>query len=147
MHGPPSSLSVDDHPADRTMRWAKNTAFIRASVLAITNKSLVERTHELPRKNLQVFMKEHSLKDLPGLHDALCWVVPSFNDHTFVDGFKLTQLAVGNDKATINQLQMVEQKRLHKQSQLKFSAPSACTKAEVDVKLSRALLKKFLRKR
>ena len=158
LHGPPGKLFVDEHPAfgsDSTMRWAEEHGIeLRISPgQSHTRTSLVERRHQLLRKSVQVFMKEHGLRDLAGLHDALNWVVPSLNDHTFVNGFTPTQLALGrqpnlpgllsDEKTTVNQLQMGEQERLHRRLQLKFSAQAACAKAEVDVKLRRALLRKF----
>ena len=33
-------------------------------------------------------MKEHELKGVEGVQDALSWVLPTLNDHTFVNGFK-----------------------------------------------------------
>ena len=157
LHGPPARLFVDEHPAfasDSAMRWAEEHGIEMhiSPGQSHTRTILVER-NQLLRRNLQVLMKEHDLKDLSGLHDALSWVVPSLNDHTFVNGFTPTQLALGrqpnlpgllsDERTTINQLQMGEQERLHRKLQLKFEAQAACAKAEIDVKLRRAMLRKF----
>ena len=157
LHGPPHKLFVDEHPAfasDSTMKWAEERGIeMRISPgQSHTRTSLVERRHQLLRKSLQVFMKEHGLKDIHGVQDALNWVVPALNDHTFVNGFTPTQLALGRqpnlpgllsgERTTMNQLNMGEQEKLHRRLQLK--AQAACAKAEVDVKLRRALLRKFV---
>lgn len=77
----------------------------------------------------------------------------SINSHTFVNGFTPTQLALGreshlpgllsDERTGPLQLQMTEQERLCQKKKLKIEAQQACARAEVDVKLRRAPLRKF----
>ena len=116
-------------------------------------RNIVERRHQILRKALSIFMVEHQLNSLEGLHSALNWVVQSINRHTFVNGFTPTQLALGrephlpgllsDERTGPLQLQMTEQERLYQKLKLKMEAQQARARAEVDVKLRRALLRKF----
>ena len=82
-----------------------------------------------------------------------CWIVPSLNNNTFVNGYTPCQLAHGrqpnvpgllsDERTSPLQLQTTEQERLYKKLQLRASAHAACAKAEIDVKLRRALLRRF----
>ena len=75
------------------------------------------------------------------------------NSNTFVNGFTPAQLALGQEPSMPGllsdertgplQLQMTEQERLHRRLSMKFSAQQACGKAEIDVKLRRALLRRY----
>ena len=156
MHGPPVRLFVDEGTgwaADATMAWAEEHA-IEMKISpgqSHTRTSVVERRHQLLRKSMQLFMKENELNNLDGVQDALSWVIPTLNDHTFVNGFSPTQLALGrqpnvpgllSDERT-SPIQLSEQEKLRRKLELRVSAQMACAKAEVDVKLRRALLRRF----
>ena len=78
---------------------------------------------------------------------------PTLNQCTFVNGFTPMQLALGkqpnmpglisNERTGPIQLQQTEQDRLRRRLELKASAQNACAVAEIDVKLRRALLRRF----
>eukprot|EP00435_Cladocopium_sp_Y103_P032775 s1444_g8.t1 len=90
---------------------------------------------------------------LDGLHTALNWTVPTLNQCTFVNGYTPMQLALGrqpnmpglisDERTGPIQLQQTEQDRLRRRLELKASAQNACARAEIDVKLRRALLRRF----
>ena len=156
--GPPKQLFVDEGTgwaSDATGLWAEENGIdLRISPgQSHTRTSVVERRHQILRKAISVFMLENKLTGLDGVHSALNWVLQAINGHTFVNGFTPTQLALGREPSLPGllsdertgplQLQMTEQERLHKKLQLKFSAQYACSKAEVDVKLRRALLRRY----
>ena len=98
-------------------------------------------------------MTENGLRGLDGLHTALNWTVPTLNQCTFVNGFTPMQLALGkqpnmpglisDERTGPIQLQQTEQDRLRRRLELKASAQNACAVAEIDVKLRRALLRRF----
>ena len=157
-HGPPKQLYVDEGTgwaSDSTATWCEQHDIeLRISPgQAHTRTSIVERRHQLVRKAVSIFMLEHELKGLDGVQQALSWVVPSVNSNTFVNGFTPSQLALGREPSMPGllsdertgplQLQMSEQERLHRRLTLKFSAQQACGKAEIDVKLRRALLRRY----
>ena len=157
-HGPPKQLYVDEGTgwaSDSTATWCEqhDIELRIAPGQAHTRTSIVERRHQLVRKAVSIFMLEHELKGLDGVQQALSWVVPSVNSNTFVNGFTPSQLALGREPSMPGllsdertgplQLQMSEQERLHRRLTLKFSAQQACGKAEIDVKLRRALLRRY----
>ena len=157
-HGPPRQLCVDEGTgwaSDATMQWCENNDIeIRISPGQVhTRTSIVERRHQIVRKAISIFMMENDLTGLDGVRTALSWVVPALNSSTFVNGYTPTQLALGREPALPGrlsdertsppQLQLTEQEKLHKRLQMKFVAQSACGKAEIDVKLRRALLRRF----
>ena len=158
LHGPPKQLLADEGTgwaSDATGLWAEECGIdLKISPgQAHTRIAVVERRHQILRKAISVFMLENKLTGLEGVHMALNWVVQAINGHTFVNGFTPTQLALGrepnlpgllsDERTGPLQLQMTEQQRLHQKLELKFSAQRACAKAEVDVKLRRALLRRF----
>ena len=157
-HGPPERLFVDEATgwaSDNSMKWAEEHGIeMRISPgQDHTRTSIVERRHQLLRRGLAVFIREHQLTGLVGLQDALNWIVPSLNNNTFVNGYTPCQLAHGrqpnvpgllsDERTSPLQLQTTEQERLYKKLQLRASAHAACAKAEIDVKLRRALLRRF----
>ena len=137
--------------SDATMQWCENNDIELGQ--AHTRTSIVERRHQIVRKAVSIFMMENDLTGLDGVHTALSWVVSALNSSTFVNGYTPTQLALGREPALPRrlsdertsplQLQLTEQEKLHKRFQMKFAAQSACGKAEIDVKLRRALLRRF----
>ena len=157
-HGPPKQLYVDEGTgwaSDSTMQWCEsNDIEIRISPgQAHTRTSIVERRRQIARKAVSIFMMENNFTGLDGVRSALSWVVPALNSNSFVNGFTPTQLALGREPALPGlltdkrtsplQLQLTEQEKLRRKLRLKFSAQSACGKAEIDVKLRRALLRRF----
>ena len=156
-HGPPTQLLCDEGTgwsSDSTAMWAEsNDIDLRISPgQSHTRISVVERRHQLLRKAVSIFMLEQKLFGLDGIHTALNWVIPSLNSHTFVNGFTPVQLALGrepnipgllsDERCGPLQMQITEQERLHQKLQWRLSA-QACAKAEIDVKLRRALLRQF----
>ena len=157
-HGPPKQLYTDEGTgwaSDATSSWCEQHDIeLRISPgQAHTRTSIVERRHQLVRKAVSVFMLENELKGLDGVHQALAWVVPAVNSNTFVNGLTPSQLALGREPSLPGlisdertgplQLQVSEQERLHRRLAMKFSAQQACGKAEIDVKLRRALLRRY----
>ena len=98
-------------------------------------------------------MAENKLYTLDGLHQALSWTVPYLNQSTFVNGYTPMQLALGrqpnlpgrisDDRTGPFQLQQTEEERLRRRLELKAKAQHACAQAEIDVKLRRAMLRRF----
>ena len=152
--GPPKQLSVDEWSgwgSDAMMQWSgdHDIEMKISPGQSHSRTSIVERRHQLLRKALSIFMTENGLCGLDGLHTALNWTVPTLNQCTFVNGFTPMQLALGkqpnmpglisDERTGPIQLQQTEQDRL----ELKASAQNACAVAEIDVKLRRALLRRF----
>ena len=57
--------------------------------------SVVERRHQLLRRAVQIYMDDNEISGVDAVHEALTWVIPSLNEHTFLNGFTPTQLAMG----------------------------------------------------
>ena len=156
--GPPKQLSVDEWSgwgSDAMMQWSgdHDIEMKISPGQSHSRTSIVERRHQLLRKALSIFMTENGLRGLDGLHTALNWTVPTLNQCTFVNGFTPMQLALGkqpnmpglisDERTGPIQLQQTEQDRLRRRLELKASAQNACAVAEIDVKLRRALLRRF----
>ena len=81
------------------------------------------------------------------------FIRPSIGQCTFVNGYTPMQLALGkqpnmpglisDERTGPTQLQQTEQDRLRRRLELKANAQHACAVAEIDVKLRRALLRRF----
>ena len=156
--GPPKQLSVDEWSgwgSDTMMQWSGDHE-IEMKISpgqSHSRTSIVEQRHQLLRTALSIFMTENELRGLDGLHTALNWTVPTLNQCTFVNGFTPMQLALGkqpnmpglisDERTGPIQLQQTEQDRLRRRLELKASAQNACAVAEIDVKLRRALLRRF----
>ena len=158
VHGPPKKLCVDEGTgwgSDSTALWAEHHAIelVVSPGQAHTRTSVVERRHQILRKSLSTFMLEQGLHNLDGLHSALNWIVPSLNQYTFVNGYTPMQLALGRQPSIPGlmseertgplQLQVSEQEKLHRRLEMRMQAQHACARAEIDVKLRRAMLRKF----
>ena len=156
--GPPKQLSVDEWSgwgSDTMMQWSgdHDIEMKISPGQSHSRTSIVEQRHQLLRTALSIFMTENELRGLDGLHTALNWTVPTLNQCTFVNGFTPMQLALGkqpnmpglisDERTGPIQLQQTEQDRLRRRLELKASAQNACAVAEIDVKLRRALLRRF----
>ena len=60
---------------------------------------VVERRHQLLRRAVQIYMDDTEISGIEAVHGALTWVEPSLNEHTFVNGFTPTELAMGRQPA------------------------------------------------
>ena len=103
-HGPMQQLKVDEYAgwgSDAFATWAENHDIeLKISPGQVhTRTSVVERRHQLLRRAVQIYMDDNEIAGVDALHEALNWVVPSLNEHTFVNGFTPTQLAMGRQPA------------------------------------------------
>eukprot|EP00438_Fugacium_kawagutii_P019118 Skav204381 [mRNA] locus=scaffold4897:193896:199406:+ [translate_table: standard] len=155
-HGPMTKLKVDEATgwgSDQVAAWAE-THDIEMKISpgqVHTRTSLVERRHQLLRRSIQIYMDENEEVGLDGVHNALVWVIPTLNAHTFVNGFTPTQLAMGRQPNMPGLLsdertkppQLGEAQRLRETLDGQARAQQACAKADVDVKLRRAFLRQY----
>ena len=151
-YGPMKILKVDEASAwgsDVASQWSENHGIeLKISPgQSHSRTSIVERRHQLLRRALQIYMEDNKVEGLEGLRE----VVPSLNQFTFVNGYTPTQLALGNqphvpglltDERTQPQ-QLSEESLVREKLNRRSQGQIACAKAEVDVKLRRALLRQF----
>ena len=155
-HGPMQQLKVDEYAgwgSDAFATWAENHDIeLKISPGQVhTRTSVVERRHQLLRRAVQIYMDDNEIAGVDALHEALNWVVPSLNEHTFVNGFTPTQLAMGRQPAVpglmseerTNPPQLSEGQHLQEILKCRSQAQQACAKADVDVRLRRALLRQY----
>ena len=135
-HGPMQQLKVDEYAG-----WGSDH----------TRTSVVERRHQLLRRAAQIYMDNNEIAGVDALHKALNWVVPSLNEHTFVNGFTPTQLAMGRQPAVPGLMseertkppQLSEGQGLQEILKCRSQAQQACAKVDVDVRLRRTLLRQY----
>eukprot|EP00435_Cladocopium_sp_Y103_P037857 s79_g10.t1 len=155
-HGPPQKLKVDEYAgwgSDAFATWAENHDIeLKISPgQAHTRTRVVERRHQLLRRAIQIYMDDNEILGVDVVHEALTWVIPSLNEHTFVNGFTPTQLAMGRQPAVPGLMseertkppQLSEGQHLQEVLRCRSQAQQACAKADVDVRLRRALLRQF----
>ena len=99
-HGPMQQLKVDEYAgwgSDAFATWADNHDIeLKTSPDQVhTRTNVVERRHQLLRRAVQIYMDGTEISGIEAVHGALTWVEPSLNEHTFVNGFTPTQLAMG----------------------------------------------------
>ena len=104
-HGPMQQLKVDEYAGwgpDAFATWADNHDIeLKISPDQVhTRTNVVERRHQLLRRAVQIYMDDTEISGIEAVHGALTWVEPSLNEHTFVNGFTPTQLAMGRQPAT-----------------------------------------------
>ena len=143
-YGPTQTLKVDEATG-----WGSD---LKVSPGQVHNRtSIVERRHQLLRRALQIYLDDNQISGIDAIQEALAWVVPSLNQHTFVNGFTPVQLALGqqpnlpglmSDERT-TPVQLSEDAKLRKTLDCRAQAQQACAKADVDVKLRRAMLRHF----
>ena len=155
-YGPMKVLKVDEASAwgsDVAAQWSENHSIelVISPGQSHSRTSIVERRHQLLRRALQIYMEDNKVEGLEGLREALTWVVPSINQFTFVNGYSPTQLALGSqphvpglltDERTQPQ-QLSEESMVREKLNRRSQGQIACAKADVDVKLRRALLRQF----
>ena len=155
-HGPMQQLKVDEYAgwgSDAFATWAENHDIeLKISPGQVhTRTSVVERRHQLLRRAVQIYMDDNEIAGVDALHEALNWVVPSLNEHTFVNGFTPTQLAMGRQPAVPGLMseertkppQLSEGQHLQEILKCRSQAQQACAKADVDVRLRRAMLRQY----
>ena len=149
-------LKVDEYAgwgSDAFATWAENHDIqLQISPGQVhTRTSVVERRHQLLRRAVQIYMDDNEIAGVDALHEALNWVVPSLNEHTFVNGFTPTQLAMGRQPAVPGLMseertkppQLSEGQHLQEILKCRSQAQQACAKADVDVRLRRAMLRQY----
>ena len=155
-YGPMKVLKVDEASAwgsDVASQWSENLSIdlVISPGQSHSRTSIVERRHQLLRRALQIYMEDNKVDGLEGLREALVWVVPSLNQFTFVNGYSPIQLALGKqphvtglltDERTQPQ-QLSEESLVREKLNKRSQGQIACAKADVDVKLRRALLRQF----
>ena len=148
-HGPMQQMKVDEYAgwgSDARATWAENHDIelkISPGQVHTRTSSVVERRHQLLRRAVQIYMDDNGISGVDAVHEALTWVIPSLNEHTFLNGFTPTQLAMGR-QPTIPGLtseertkppQLSEGQHLQEILQCRSRAQQACAKADVDVRL------------
>ena len=155
-YGPMKTLKVDEAAAwgsDVASQWSENHSIelVISPGQSHSRTSIVERRHQLLRRALHIYMEDNKVEGLEGLREALTWVVPSINQFTFVNGYTPIQLALGSqphvpglltDERTQPQ-QLSEESLVREKLNKRSQGQIACAKADVDVKLRRALLRQF----
>eukprot|EP00435_Cladocopium_sp_Y103_P071760 s20_g38.t1 len=152
-HGPMRQLKVDEYAgwgSSAFATWAENHDIEKISPgEAHTRTCVVERRHQLLRRAIQIYMDDNEISGVDAVHEALVWVVPSLNEHTFVNGFTPTQLAMGRQPAIPGLMseerakppQLSEGQHLQEVLRCRSQAQQACAKADVDARLRRAMLR------
>ena len=94
-----------------------------------------------------MYLGDQRLQGFDGIQEALCWVIPALNQHTFMNKFTPVQLALGrqphipglvSDERT-QTTQLSEEEHMRQTLQKRASAQMACIKADIDAKLRRPL--------
>ena len=96
-------------------------------------------------------MDDTEISGVEAMREALTWAVPSLNEHTFVNGFTPTQLALGRQPAIPSLMseehtrppQFSEGQHLQEILKCRSQAQQACAKADVDARLRRAMLRQY----
>ena len=112
---------------------------------------VVERRHAVLRKTVEIYMTDLGLTDTDGLRQALNYVIPQINASPTVAGFSPTQWVLGFQPNAPGQLSAEGLNPTHLDGSENFSkvlhrraaAKAALAQADIDRKLSRALLRKY----
>ena len=96
-------------------------------------------------------MDDNEISGVEAVHEALTWVVPSLNEHMFVNGLTPTQLAMGRQPAIPGLMseertkppQLSEGQHLQEILECRSQAQQACAKAGADVRLGRDMLQQY----
>ena len=153
--GPPTTLQVDDHRgwSSETLRnWASDHGiFLNINPgQAHARLGILERRHQVLRRAVELYIADtNSTINRDTVAQALTYVIPQINNTPNLQGFSATQWTFGyvpklpghlmDEDLTVAQLTPSEQ-MAHK-LQLKQQAAAAVTKADIDARLRRALLR------
>ena len=159
--GPMQVLQVDEHRAwssDRMREWCtENGIHLQVSPgQAHTRLAILERRHQVTRRAVTLFLHGNPTlaSDPDGLVTALNYVIPQINRTPNVCGFSPIQWTMGytphipgllmEEQSLHNPAHMDPSEKFMEKLKLQQEAAKAIVDADIDRRLQRALLRKFM---
>ena len=157
--GPMKRLFVDEHRAwcsDGMRQWCTEQG-VELKISpgeSHTRLAILERRHQVVRRALTAFLTDNpAIAQTPeAMITALCYVIPQVNRMPNVSGYSPVQWAMGYTphipgllmEEQITPIHLDPTEAFKEKLELQASAAKAITEANIDARLRRALLRKFV---